>query len=147
MWTNLKMRSVDTPKARNNELAQIHIAIADLRWTDDDYRSILLAKTGKRSAGELDSTGRKRFLEHLRACGWNPKAKGPSLSPQQWRIKKLWQELGAINALQDPSDKALMAFVKAHSTAPADALKFITPMDARNIIDALQGWLKRVRKK
>jgi phage gp16-like protein len=141
------MRSVDTPKARNNELAQIHIAIAVLRWTDEDYRAILFAKTGKRSAGELDGTGRKRFLEHLRACGWNPKAKGPGLTPQQWRIKKLWQELGEAKALTDPSDKALLAFVKANSVTPADSLKFVTPRDARQVIDALQGWLKRVSKK
>lgn len=141
------MRSVDTPKARNNELAQIHIAIADLRWSDDDYRAILFAKTGKRSAGELDGTGRKRFLEHLRACGWNPKAKGKTLTPQQWRIKKLWQELAAAKALTDPSEKALLAFVKANSITPPDALQFITPVDARQVIDALQGWLKRVSKR
>jgi phage gp16-like protein len=145
------MGSVDTPKARNNELAQIHIAIADLRWSDDDYRAILFAKTGKRSAGELDGTGRKRFLDHLRACGWNPKAKGlgkgKPLTPQQWRIKKLWQELAVAKALTDPSEQALLAFVKANSLTPPDALQFITPVDARQVIDALQGWLKRVSKR
>lgn len=143
------MPVVDAPKARNNELAQIHIAIADLKWSDDDYRAILFAKTGKRSAGELDSTGRKRFLEHLRACGWNPKAKSTSkpLSPQQWRMKKLWKELGAAGALHDGSDKALLAFVKANSTAQVDSLQFVPPRDAHHVIDALQGWLKRVSKR
>lgn len=146
------MPVVDAPKARNNELAQIHIAVADLKWSDDDYRAILFAKTGKRSAGELDSTSRKRFLEHLRACGWAPKAKGgpgkaKPLTPQQWRMKKLWQELGAAGAIQDGSDRALLAFVKANSSAPADALQFVTPRDAHHVIDALQGWLKRVSKR
>lgn len=143
------MPVVDVPKARNNELAQIHIAIADLKWSDDDYRAILFAKTGKRSAGELDSTGRKRFLEHLRACGWNPRAKSTSkpLSPQQWRMKKLWKELGAAGALHDGSDKALLAFVKANSTAQVDSLQFVPPRDAHHVIDALQGWLKRVSKR
>ncbi len=139
------MQAVDTPKARKNELAQIHIAIADLGWSDDDYRAILRAKTGKASAGELDSTGRKRFLEHLRLCGWKPKSKAPLLTPQQWRITKLWRELGAAGALQDPSEKALLAYIKGHGGP--DALNFINPGLANTLIDSLKGWLKRVSKK
>lgn len=130
---------------RKTELAQIHIAIADLGWSEEDYRAILLAKTGKASSGELDSTGRKRFLEHLRVCGWKPKHKGPRLTPQQWRIKQLWRELGEAGALEDRSEKALLAFIKPHGGA--DALQFVSPRDAVTIIEALKGWLKRASKK
>lgn len=130
---------------RKAELAQIHIAVADLGWSDDDYRAILLAKTGKASSGDLDSTNRKRFLDHLRACGWKPKHKGPRLSSQQWKIRQLWRELGEAGALEDRSDKALLAFIKPHGGA--DALQFVSPRDAATIIDALKGWLKRVSKK
>lgn len=141
------MPAIDTPKARKNELAQIHIAIVDLGWSDDDYRAILRAKTGKGSASELDGTGRKRFIEHLRLCGWKPKPRPAAqlLTPQQWRIKKLWQELGQTGALQDPSEKALLAYVKGHGGP--DALNFINPGLANTLIDSLKGWLKRVSKK
>lgn len=140
------MPTVDSPSARKNELAQIHIAIADLGWSDGDYRAVLRAATGKASAAELDSTGRKRFLDHLRRCGWKPKAKGPRLTAQQWRMRQLWKELGRTGVLQDASEKGLLAFIKGHG-AQADALQFVTPRDAHNIIDALQGWLKRVTRK
>ncbi len=140
------MKVIETERARRAELAQIHIAVADLRWSDDDYRAILHAKTGKSSAADLDSTGRKRFLEHLRACGWKPKARPLPLNPQQWRIRKLWQDLGKAGVLTDPSDKALLAFIQAHGSQ-AQALQFVAPRDAHTIIDALQGWLKRVSRK
>ena len=72
------MRQVlDTEGARKADLAAIHIAKAEMGWDDDFYRSILKAKCGVGSAGLLDHAGRKRFLEHLRACGWSggPKAR------------------------------------------------------------------------
>lgn len=137
--------AIDAPKARKNELAQIHIAIADLGWSEDDYRAVLRAATGRGSAGELDGTGRKRFLDHLRRCGWVPRNKRLVLTPQQWRVKKLWQELGEAGALQDPSEAALLAYVKRHGGP--DALHFINPALANTLIDSLKGWLKRVSTK
>lgn len=139
------MKAIDTPKARNNELAQIHIAVADLGWSDADYRAILKAKTGKASAGDLDSTSRKRFLEHLRACGWRPKHKGPRLTPQQWRIKQMWRELGEAGALQDKSEKALNTFIK--NLVATDDLRFVGTAQAVNVVEALKAWMKRSTKK
>jgi len=31
---------IDGPKARKNERAQIHIGAAELKWSDEDYRSL-----------------------------------------------------------------------------------------------------------
>jgi phage gp16-like protein len=137
---------VDGPKARNRELAQIHIAINELGWSDDDYRGVLFAKTGKSSAGELDSTGRKRFIDHLKACGWKGHSKpaGPRLTKQQWHARMLWKELGQAGALTDPSDKALNAFIE-HQVGVAD-LRFLGTADASKVIEALKAWLRRVAR-
>lgn len=59
---------------RNRELAQIHIAKKQLALDDDTYRDMLWTVARVRSAGDLDFTGRKRVLEHLRGCGF--KARG-----------------------------------------------------------------------
>ncbi len=138
---------VEGPQARKNELAQIHIAVADLAWDDGHYRAVLFAKTGKRSAGELDGTGRKRFIEHLKACGWTghkPKA-GPRYTKQQWHVLMLWRDLGKANALTDPSETALAAFIK--SQAGVDSLRFLGTAQATPVIEALKSWLKRAKAK
>ena len=141
------MKRIDGPQARKNELAQIHIAIADLRWDEDHYRAVLFAKTGKRSAGELDGTGRKRFIEHLKACGWtgHKKPAGPRYSKQQWHVLMLWRDLGKAGALTDKSDAALNAFIKGQCGV-AD-LRFLGTSDASLVIEALKSWLRRVKAK
>jgi len=60
---------------RNRELAQIHIAKAQLGLDDATYRDMLWSIGRVRSAGDLDFTGRKRVLEHLRLRGFKPAAK------------------------------------------------------------------------
>lgn len=128
-------------------MAQIHIAVADLEWTDDDYRAVLFAKTGKRSAGDLDAPGRKRFIEHLKACGWKGgnKPSGPRLTKQQYLVLKLWQDLGKAGALTDKSEAALNVFIQAQSNVTA--LRFLGTNHASLVIEALKSWLRRVRTK
>lgn len=137
---------IDSPQARKRELAQIHIAVSELGWSDEDYRSILQAKTGKRSAGELDGTGRKRFIEHLKACGWNGHKKpAPTqkYSKQQWHVRMLWKDLAKAGALDDASDTALNAFV-GRLVGVSD-LKFLGTSEASKVIETLKSWLKRSR--
>lgn len=55
---------------RNRELAQIHIAKAQLGLDDDTYRDMLWTIGRVRSAGDLDHAGRRRVLEHLTSRGW-----------------------------------------------------------------------------
>ncbi len=57
---------------RNRELAQIHIAKKQLALDDETYREMLWTIARVRSSGELDFTGRKRVLDHLRARGFKP---------------------------------------------------------------------------
>ncbi|MGE0446171.1 MAG: phage protein GemA/Gp16 family protein [Vicinamibacterales bacterium] len=139
---------IDGPQARKNELAQIHIAISDLGWDDGHYRAVLFAKTGKRSAGDLDSTGRKRFIEHLKACGWTggkPRPAAPKYTRQQWHILQLWRELGEAGALTDKSGSALNAFV-AHLVGASDLRLLTATAQATTVIEALKAWLQRMRK-
>lgn len=130
---------------RNSDLAKIHLAKKSLCMTEEDYRTMLWTQGRVHSAADLDHTGRQHVLEHLRACGWPRKQEPMRLTPQQWRIKRIWRDLGDANALEDRSDKALLAFIKSHGGP--DALQFVNAQDAAHIIDALKGWLKRISKK
>lgn len=57
------------PDVRKSELAQIHIAKAQLGLDDETYRAMLWSIGRVRSAADLDWAGRKRVLDHLRGCG------------------------------------------------------------------------------
>jgi len=106
---------------RNLDLAKIHIAAQQLDMSDDTYRDMLWSIGRVRSAKDLDQGGRDAVLAHLRACGWrdsrrpSPYKKGS----QAALIRHLWTQLARTGAVQDASDHALRAFVKAQS-APHD---------------------------
>ena len=54
---------------RRSELAKIHVGSKQLFDDDDDYRGMLQAVAGVRSAADLDEAGRRKVIEHLKACG------------------------------------------------------------------------------
>ena len=60
----------DTNKDRRRaELGKIHIGKKQLFEDDGAYRDMLEAVAGVRSAADLDEAGRRKVLEHMRACG------------------------------------------------------------------------------
>lgn len=68
------------PDTRRRELAQIHIAKAQLGMDEDTYRAMLWAVGRVKSSAELDYAGRKAVLDHLKARGFKaraPKEKRP----------------------------------------------------------------------
>ena len=60
---------------RKNELAQIHVAKKELGLDDETYRAMLWAVARVKSSADLDWSGRKRVLDHLKAKGWKNNSK------------------------------------------------------------------------
>ena len=120
---------------RRNELAQIHIAVKDLAMADDTYRDLLWTIGRVRSSKDLDWTGRKKLIDHFKACGWKPKPArkaGTTRKLCDWaqatKIRALWLELHHLGAVENPSEEALLAFVKRMTKA--EALQWLTPSEA-----------------
>jgi len=67
-------------KSRNAMLAKIHIAVKDLGISEEDYRDILEAEFGVRSASKLMERDLDRLIARFRACGWKPKKSRPGRS-------------------------------------------------------------------
>lgn len=134
-------------KLRNSELAQIHIAKAQLGMAEDTYRDLLWTLGRVRSAADLDWGGRKRLLDHMRACGWQPKRKrGPGGRPladdaQSRKIRALWLALADAGVVRNRSEKALLAYVKRQTGI--DALDWLKMDQAGLVIEALKAWGKR----
>jgi phage gp16-like protein len=145
---------VDSEGARRADLAAIHIAKKELRWDDDMYRDVLFTVCRVRSAGELDFTGRKRFLAHLRACGWSGGTKAPAaakkaatrpvrapLTPTQRKLWSLWQQLADAGLVNDRTMPALVAWVKR--TTGVERLEWLKPRQQDLAIEAAKQWLDR----
>ena len=136
--------------SRRADLARIHIAVAELQWTDADYRAALLAQTGKVSAAELDAGGRRTLLRYLERCGWKP-AKRRSDKPfkpatQADKITRLWAELGRTGVLRDTSPAALLAFCGRVTGMGVSHLRFLPNQPASNVVEALKAWIKRTQQ-
>lgn len=131
---------VDQAKLRNRELAQIHIARADLHLDDGEYRQILRDVTGKASSAELDAAGRARLIAHFKRCGWAPKHKPFT---QVEKIEWFWSQLTKAGALNDPTPAGLLAFVASTRKLTVSHLKFLPVRDASAVIEALKAWLRR----
>ncbi|TAK81742.1 MAG: regulatory protein GemA [Betaproteobacteria bacterium] len=70
-----------SPDTRRRELAQIHIAKAQLGMAEDSYRQMLWTVGRVRSAGDLDWAGRKAVLDHLKACGFKARKSTKKVPP------------------------------------------------------------------
>lgn len=132
---------------RRSELAMIHIAKAAIGMAEDVYRDMLWTHGQVLSAADLDRIGRKRVLDHLKACGWKPtparKAKSRKLAnePQLCMIRGLWIELHQCGIVRDSSEAALIAFVRRY--AKVDALEWLNGAQTSRIIEHLKKWRNR----
>lgn len=136
--------------ARNGDLAAIHIAKAKLGLDDDAYRDLMATVChGVRSAGDLDFTGRRRFLAHLQACLRQQQPdtarKGDvvrsSLSAHQRLMWSLWMRLADAGLVTERSMAALNAFARRQTGV--DRIDWLTTQQDDLVIASLKAWLKR----
>lgn len=132
---------------RNAELAQIHIARAQLGLDDDTYRAVLWSVARVKSSKDLDWTGRKKLLEHFRAKGWKPappkraKAAKPVSSGQEGMIRALWSDLHDAGKVRDPSDAALGSWLTRNKWP--ERVEWLNSWQLERAIEALKKWLNR----
>ncbi|WP_353189570.1 regulatory protein GemA [Pandoraea pnomenusa] len=131
---------------RQRLIRLIHVAKRDLSMDDDTYRQIL-RRFGKRaSSAELSVPDLERVLEHMKRCGFKvrPKAK-PSRALAQDRqskkIRALWLFLHHLQAVKNPSEEALAAYVKR--ITGVDALQWIDGAQAERLIETMKRWAMR----
>ena len=94
------MKPTSADALRKSELQKIHIAKKELALADDEYRSLLLAVTGKQSAADLDWQGRQKLLDHFKKLGFKVKTKaGGRAQPQvaEDRMPRI-RKIGALLA-------------------------------------------------
>lgn len=138
---------IDRDGARRADLAAIHIGLKELGWDDGFYRSILWSVCRVKSSAELDFTGRKRLLDHMRKCGWAGGAARAQSRPVrkpltglQRKIWSLWQQLADAGLVDNRKMPALNAFVKRQTGV--DRLEWLAGRQEDLVIESLKGMLK-----
>lgn len=132
---------------RNAELAQIHIARAQLGIDEDTYRAVLWTVARVRSSKDLDWTGRKKLLEHFKAKGWKPappkraKAATPASKGQEGMIRALWADLHAAGKVRVDTDAALSVWLVRNKWP--QRIEWLSSTQMTSAIEGLKKWLAR----
>lgn len=135
---------------RLNAIKLVHIAKRDLALEIESYRAILHRVTGKTTAADLSLEELDKVVAEFKRLGWQPQRKGAASAGSRpmahdalsRKIRALWLSLWQLGELTDPSEEALAAFVKR--TAGTEALQWLDPNTADQVIKALRGWCERV---
>jgi phage gp16-like protein len=101
---------------RRSLLAKVHLSAKELGQNEDDRRAVLLRITGQSSATDCTDSDLIRFLDEQKRLGWQAKPKATSGKtadhPAARKARALWISLYHLNAISNPSEKALEAFAK-----------------------------------
>lgn len=138
-------------------LSAIHVLKAQLRLSDDEYRDLLQALTGKRSSAAMSVAERAKVRDHLqrqvaRVAGASaPDARRPGAeafakakaeaSPRERKVWALWHQLHRDGLVTHTDRAALDAWVAR--TVQVSALRFCTSKQLDTCIEALKAWHNR----
>lgn len=130
--------------------AKVHIARKQIALDEDAYRALLRRVTGQDSlracsAGEID-----RVLRELTRLGFvAAPAKRRSQRAQARMIHAIWADIAPLLE-GEAGDAALRAFVRRQTRSAAhpdgiDDPDWLSPAQAKAVIEGLRGWLARLR--
>lgn len=122
--------------AKRRELATIHIAKKTLGLDDETYRAMLWTVARVRSSADLDFTGRKRVLAHLRSRGFKsrPGKSGSADRPRNFNDPDRGPSLRKIEALLLDAGRT-WAYVSRGAEGKASLVKRICGVDAIEFAD------------
>lgn len=129
---------------RKNELAQIHIAKAQLGLDETTYRTMLREVGGVDSAADLDGPGRRRIIAHLKARGARlgragaPKRGADDRQPLIGKIDALLAAMALPRAYADGCARHMFGIAR---------LEWCDPDQLRRIVAALAYHQRRQQGK
>lgn len=128
-----------------NAHAAIHTGCKHLGLDEDARRDLYARVTGKRSLREMSADEQESVVAELRRQGF----KVVSMARQQAfkgryvpMMQALWLDGYHLGLVRNPTDAALIAFVKRQTRI--DHMRWVNDAaDARRVIEALKGWMAR----
>ncbi|KAF1043230.1 MAG: hypothetical protein GAK35_02322 [Herbaspirillum frisingense] len=129
---------------KKREIRLIKIAQRELGIDEETYRSMLWAIARVRSASDLDWTGRKKVLEHMKKSGFKVKRtpNNPNANDATYRkVRQLWSEMHRAGIIEHDTDQAVNAYVKRLTRV--DDFRFLNSHQVATIIESLKRWQGR----
>jgi phage gp16-like protein len=144
---------------RRSMIGKIHIAKAQLRLVDDDYRAMLVRVTGRTSSAECSKAELHAMLEELKSKGFRPLPRSssgrasrsnrtrPADHPTALKARALWISLYHLGAIDNSSEQALEAF--ARRQLGCARMQWANQAQGYKLIEALKaiaerhGWNQR----
>ena len=121
-------------------LAKIHIARKELGLQEAEYRALLQRVGRVESAKALSDKAAAAVIAEFKRLGWEPR-ESKRAPAERADIRKIYALWGALHA--GPLDReALRAWVKRRFEVSAP--EFLKPPQAREAIEQLKAWQKRV---
>lgn len=138
---------------RRKELATIHLAAAQLGMDTSDrsegsaYRSMLWTVARVRSSAALDFAGRRKVIDHLKACGWKPdsaknpnKGKPGNVKPE---LQPMMGKIGALLADMKLSWAYAAAIAKRQTSAQGKGIERLEWLDAAQLHAVVTALVKK----
>lgn len=131
-------------------IAAIHTLKSRLQLSDEDYRALLVALTGKNSSKAMSAAEQHQVQGHLqklaermgvarpRAAQADFEARKAAMSPRERKVWALWNQLHRDGLITHRSAPALNAWVKRQ--VGVDGLRFATGAQLDALIEALKRW-------
>ena len=133
---------------RNRELAQIHIARQQLGMDDETYRNVLWTVARVRSSKDLDWSGRKRVLDHMKACGFKVRSNRLPTAHKPLAMTKEAIEAKIAVQLKELGQNWPYAYGVARRIFPTmNRFEFLTPEQLGEVSSALERTIRFKRKK
>lgn len=136
-------------KNRAQYIQLIHIAKSQLGLDDEVYRSMLSGLELPNSTTKMSVPELQKVLDHLKRSGFKVRSKTkdrPQADSEQAKmLRGLWLELAGLGYVQDPSERALSAWVKRETGVAA--LQWLTVETAQKTIEKLKQWRWRDEQK
>ena len=129
-------------QARNSMIGKIHVARKQLNVIEDDYRQLMLDTTGQISLTTCSDAQLERLIGALKSKGFKPtKVYRQADHPMARKARALWISLYHLNAVKNPSDKALEAFAKRQ--LGVKKLQWADQGEGYKLIEALKAMAER----
>lgn len=134
---------------RTKDLAKIHVAKTVLGLSDDDYRAMLQAVAGVRSARDLDAAGIARVQQHLRRAGFVARPAGGAArgnlrvveTPLVKKVRALWLHAASMGAVRNAHEDALVQFARTITRAPT--LTGARAYELGKVVEAIKAMVAR----
>lgn len=137
-----------TPKQkayRSKLITLVHVAKRDLALDEEVYRAILVGQGGGESLSAMPIDGINKVLTYMKAQGFKlrkPKTdRKQADSPEAVKMRALWLFLHELGAVNDPSEAALLAYVRR--IGKVDSIEWLKGNKVEAVIESQKKWAMR----